>query len=90
MRTVSGLSAAFVAAALLWGGAAAGQTQQAPAPGKARPDRIEGQVIKLDPGKGKVTIRTNDGTTHEFQASPETMQDLKVGDRIEANLRSPR
>jgi hypothetical protein len=27
------------------------------------------------------------GATHEFQASKETLQDLKVGDRIDANLR---
>ena len=28
------------------------------------------------------------GKTHEFQASKETIKDLKVGDRIEANLSS--
>jgi hypothetical protein len=34
-----------------------------------------------------VTIRTSDGKMHEFQASKETLQDLKEGDRIEARLR---
>jgi hypothetical protein len=33
-------------------------------------------------------VAENDGKTHEFQASKETLQDLKVGDKIEANLRS--
>jgi hypothetical protein len=91
MRTLGGLSTVFVAATLLWGGAAAGQAQQQPSgTDKARPAKVVGQVVKLDPGQGKVIIRASDGTIHEFQASPETIQDLKVGDRIEASLRSPR
>jgi hypothetical protein len=88
MGTRSGLSAVFVAATLLWGGATPAQVQQPPpGDGKARPEKVVGQVVKLDPGQGKVTIRASDGTMHEFQASQETIQDLKVGDRVEANLR---
>jgi hypothetical protein len=34
-----------------------------------------------------VTLRTSDGETHEFEASPETLRDLKLGDRIEAKRR---
>jgi hypothetical protein len=37
--------------------------------------------------RNKLTVRQADGTVHEFQALPETLQGLKVGDRIEANLR---
>ncbi len=33
-------------------------------------------------------VAAADGKTHEFQASKETLQDLKVGDKIEASLRS--
>jgi hypothetical protein len=44
-------------------------------------------VVKLDPAQNKITVRETNGTTHEFQASKETIQDLKVGDRIDANLR---
>jgi hypothetical protein len=33
-------------------------------------------------------VKEADGKTHEFQASKETLDDLKVGDKIEANLRS--
>jgi hypothetical protein len=34
-----------------------------------------------------VAATEKDGTTHEFKASKETLQDLKVGDNIEARLR---
>jgi hypothetical protein len=44
-------------------------------------------VIKIDRSKGRVTIRASNGQTHEFEASKETLQDLKEGDRIEARLR---
>jgi hypothetical protein len=32
-------------------------------------------------------VRGADGTTHEFQASKETLQDMKVGDKIAAKPR---
>ena len=50
-------------------------------------EKVEGQVVKTDPAQGKLTVREADGTVHEFQASKETLQDLKAGDRIEAKLR---
>jgi hypothetical protein len=37
---------------------------------------------------GKVAVAATDGKTHEFQASKETLQDLKVGDSVQASLRS--
>jgi Cu/Ag efflux protein CusF len=75
---------ALVAPILLWSGAALGQTKTPPA---RTPQTVEGQVVKIDRSQGRVTIRATDGTTHEFQASAETLQDLKEGDRIEARLR---
>ena len=51
------------------------------------PDRVGGQVTKIDPGRNRVTMRDGDGTVREFEASKETLQDLKVGDRIEAKRR---
>lgn len=33
-----------------------------------------------------MTVRTTAGTTHEFQAFKETLQDYKAGDRITAKL----
>jgi aconitase B len=49
--------------------------------------KVEGQVVKIDQAQGKVTVREPGGTVHEFQASAETLKDLKVGERIEAKLR---
>lgn len=37
--------------------------------------------------QGRVTVRASDGTLHEFQASKETLQSVKVGGRVEAQLR---
>ena len=86
MKTWMRVSAGLTTGLLLWTGTAL--AQQAPAgPAANTPERIEGQVLKIDHNQGKVTIRASDGTTHEFQASPETLKDLKVGDRIEAALR---
>jgi hypothetical protein len=71
---------------LLWSGTALGQATN-PQPDARTPQMVEGQVVKIDRSKGRVTVRASDGTTHEFQASKETLQDLKEGDRIEAKLR---
>ena len=51
------------------------------------PQKVEGQVVKVDAAQNRLTVRQADGTVHEFQASPETIQGFKVGDRIEATLR---
>jgi hypothetical protein len=50
------------------------------------PDDAEGQVVKMEPGRSRFSVRESDGLIHEFQASPETLRDLKVGDRIEVKL----
>jgi hypothetical protein len=51
------------------------------------PQKVEGQVVKVDPARNTVTVREPGGAVHEFQASGETLQGLKVGDRISARLR---
>ena len=51
------------------------------------PEVVAGQVTKIDPAQSRVTVRTSDGTVHEFDASKETLQGLKVGDRIAAKRR---
>jgi hypothetical protein len=51
------------------------------------PQKVEGQITRVDPATNTITVRESNGGTHEFQASRETLQDLKVGDRIEATLR---
>jgi hypothetical protein len=51
------------------------------------PQKVEGQVVKVDTAQNKVTVRQADGTVHEFQASADAIKGFKVGDRIEATLR---
>ena len=51
------------------------------------PQKVQGQVVKMDPARSTVTVRDAGGAVHEFQASKETLQELKVGDQINANLR---
>jgi hypothetical protein len=82
------LTCGIVAVALLSSGLAFGQQPKPADCDKARvPDKVEGQVVRVDPGTNKVTIRDDTGATHEFQANKETTQDMKPGDRIEARLR---
>jgi len=51
------------------------------------PQMVSGQITKIDPVSNTITIRDASGGVHDFQASRETLQDLKMGDRIEARLR---
>lgn len=90
MSTVLTRSAGVAAVGLmLWAGTALGQSPPACDPGgkvKA-PQNVEGEVTKVDTARGRVTVREADGTVHEFQASAEALQGLKVGGRIGAMLR---
>ena len=89
MLTLLRLSIGVVVGLMLWTAIAHAQGRPACDPqGKVKtPDAVAGEVTKIDTAQGKVTVRQPDGTVHEFQASPETLKDLKVGARIEAKLR---
>jgi hypothetical protein len=50
-------------------------------------ETIEGVVTEIDHDRSRVTVHSSDGKPHEFEASAETLKDLKVGDRIEAKRR---
>jgi len=81
------VAALLAVTVMLWGGMAFAQTK--PECDKSKtPQTLAGQVVAIDLNQGKVTMRGSDGATHEFQASKETLQGYKVGDRIEAKLRS--
>ena len=80
------LSGGFVAIALLSTGLAFGQ-QPKPDCKAGAPEKVEGQVVRVDPATNKVTVRDKSGATHEFQANKETTKDMKPGDQIEARLR---
>jgi hypothetical protein len=89
MKPYKTLAVGIMAAVPLWAGFAAGQGKPSCDQMKtASPQKVEGRVVRVDAPGGKVAVAAPDGKTHEFQASKETLQDLKVGDKIEANLRS--
>ena len=92
MRTWLQVTSGLAMGLVLWSGAALAQVKPGcDAQGKVKAaDKIEGQVVKIDAAQGKVTVRESGGTTHEFQASAETLKDLKVGDQIGAKLREAR
>jgi hypothetical protein len=84
-----GLSVGLAVGLTLWTATALAQGKPAcDERGKVKTvEKVEGEVTKIDIAQGKVTVREADGKLHEFQASPETLQDLKVGGHIEARLR---
>ena len=91
MKTWVSVSAVVIAGAVLWTGAALGQSTPksgCDAMKAGAPQKVEGQVVNVDANSHKISVKTGDGKTHEFQASPEMIRDFKVGDRIEANLRN--
>jgi hypothetical protein len=87
MRRLAGVVVAV--GFMLWAGTALGQSRPAcDQQGKVKtPERVEGEVTKIDTAQGRVTVRESDGTVHEFQASAEALQGMKVGGRIGAMLR---
>ena len=91
MKTSIRMLAWLLAALLLSGGATLAQAQGKPAdcPKPGAPEKIQGQVLKIDLAQGMLTVRAPDGTTQEFHASKETLQDMKVGDKIAAKARVP-
>jgi hypothetical protein len=97
MKTLT-LAAALVAAAMLIVTPAFAQTkpqcQPSASPGAGggkvskAPQKIEGEVTKVDQKNGMLTVKAPDGSTHEFKGSTETLRDYKKGDKIELTLRS--
>jgi hypothetical protein len=84
------LAAALAVGVLTSGGVALAQMKSKADCDKAKastPHKVEGQVVSVDAGGGTVTVKEANGATHQFQASKETLQTLKPGDKIEANLR---
>jgi len=89
MKLSKAWAVGIIAAIPLWVGVASGQSKPSCDQMKAAsPQKVEGRVVRVDAAGGKVAVAAVDGKTHEFEASKEALQDLKVGDRIEANLRS--
>jgi Cu/Ag efflux protein CusF len=89
MRIHLALVAALLAG-VFWSGLAVGQTKPAcdPQVKQSTPEKVEGQVVSVDHTANKVTIREADGKNYEFHADKATLQNLKIGDRLEAKLRA--
>jgi Cu/Ag efflux protein CusF len=49
---------------------------------------VAGEVTIIDKATHRITVRSSDGSLHEFEATQATLDDLKVGDRIEARKRA--
>lgn len=89
MRVWSCVAGGLAVVVMLWTGPAVGQSKPGcDAQGRVKaPEKVDGQVVSMELAQSKIGVRESGGTVHEFQASPETLRDLKVGDRIEAKLR---
>jgi len=84
MRRSPGLAAMALTVALGLGMFAAPRAATA---AEQASEVIAGEVTKIDLDRSRVTVRSSDGKPHEFEASAETLKDLKVGDQIEAKRR---
>ncbi len=82
------LSVGFAASIILLSGTALAQDKPTGCDKAGTPEKVEGQVVKINPDQSTLTLRGPKGETYEFQASKETLQEYKAGDRIEAKLRS--
>jgi hypothetical protein len=89
-RSLAGFAASIVLlhGMILAQNAPAGQQKPAGCSTAGVPEKVEGQIAKVEPDQGKVTVRGSNGETWEFQASKETLQRYKVGDHIQAKLRT--
>jgi len=85
MRNWLGVPALLLTATLAYGGVAIAQTK----PDCPKAEKIEGQVTKVDMAAGKLTVQGSDGKAYEFNGTKETLQDKKVGDKIEVTRRMP-
>ena len=98
MKTLA-ISAALLAAVVMFAGAAFSQTQ-VPDASKTQPTnevctgaradapkKLEGKVVKIDHERGTLTVRTHDGKMQDFEGSRETVREYKLGDELEATLR---
>src|ERR1700682_3405039 len=93
MKTFT-LTAAGVAAAALAGGPALAPAEpkancqpsasaRGNAAGPKAPEKIDGQVVKVDAAKGMITVRNKDGSMHEFKGYGEALKKYKPADNSE-------
>ena len=73
MSRAKSLTAGVLAVALLASAPAFAQQPKPKCDPSKAPQMIQGQVLRIDPSQNKITIRGNDGSTHEFEGSKETL-----------------
>jgi Cu/Ag efflux protein CusF len=56
-------------------------------PKSGTPQQIQGRITNIDAAQGKVTVKSDDGKVHVFNASQDTLKDYKNGDTIKMMLR---
>ena len=76
-----------LAAALLASSWSALAQSDADCKGPNTPQKIEGKITNVSMADGKVTVKSEDGNVHVFQAAEATLKDYKVGDSIKMSLR---
>lgn len=86
MRASTGVPVALALAALLGSGPAAAQSKPADCP---KSEKVQGEIVKVDANAGTLTLKDGAGKTYEFNAPKETLQDKKVGDKLELTRRLP-
>ena len=84
MKTMRGLLAASVTAALLLSGSGM-SSAQTPADKMMGRHSVEGEVTRVDAKKGWVHVKTSDGTMI-VHFPPSDLQTMKKGDRITVSL----
>lgn len=65
--------------------AQAGDSADCKKPGA--PEKIEGRITNVDMDGGKVTVKSDDGKIHVFNAAQATLKNYKVGDSLKMTLR---
>lgn len=86
MRATTGVLVALALAAQLGSGLAAAQSKPADCP---KAEKVQGEIVKVDANAGTLTLKDGAGKTYEFNAPKETLQDKKVGDKLELSRRLP-
>lgn len=86
MRKRVVLTAAFLAA--VWPALAGAQAPAQRCDKSKTVDQLAGQIVKINPERNTITVQASDGTTHELEASREALPNFKIGDKIEAKLRT--
>ncbi len=95
MKTWTRIAAGVAAGLLLAAGPALAadkhdKQSQPAASGKTdcqSPQTVQGQVVAVDTNRNTITVKGPNGT-HEFQVGKAEIANYKVGDQIEAKLRS--